>query len=440
VIGNRRRNAALRPKHLHLLTQLAGIGLAFAGAVAMLTVATGNAAAQNAGVKDPLKLFEPMMTTLNSPRCQNCHGGVNAITGDNHPGGAIDDVPLDSNGDMQVADGTNSACLTCHDEADTSTGDSAWRLAPHALTFVGKDTPAMCEQMRQRNGLTTGDPEQFDAFLRHVSNDQLIGFAFEGRRGMTDNTPDPPPTTRSAFVDQATHWLNEGQAACGPWNGSITATFSASSVEPELDEAADLKVAIDVKGSDATATVHLATHSLLDPKPLSDGCRLYRHSTLAFDTQVPIGFAVLFPRDLAAAVPGFQIPVVPAVPNLPNLPNLPNIPNLPTLPNSPAVPSAASVPGQSGLAPGQYLLVFSAPLMQTTLHTEQVVEPGCKVTVSDMPFRLALPAANFQKSLDPNNPDHLHDTGTYPGGLSLVTATPATAISDLATTWDLTRN
>ena len=46
------------------------------------------------------------------------------------------------------------------------------------MSFVGKDTLALCKQMRETNALTDEDPIAFAAFIRHVSTDPLIGFAF----------------------------------------------------------------------------------------------------------------------------------------------------------------------------------------------------------------------------------------------------------------------
>ena len=50
-----------------------------------------------------LEMFGEMMPVFTSPRCLNCHGGINPFQGDSHAAGAID-VPVDANGDMSSDD------------------------------------------------------------------------------------------------------------------------------------------------------------------------------------------------------------------------------------------------------------------------------------------------------------------------------------------------
>ena len=56
------------------------------------------------------------MPTLSNPRCSNCHGGTNALTGDNHGGGEVSDVSVDENGDMLPGTLSNEQCVDCHDQ------------------------------------------------------------------------------------------------------------------------------------------------------------------------------------------------------------------------------------------------------------------------------------------------------------------------------------
>jgi hypothetical protein len=48
------------------------------------------------GDNEGLKLFEKMLPVFMHPRCLNCHGGTNPVTGENHPdpGGAIGGIPV----------------------------------------------------------------------------------------------------------------------------------------------------------------------------------------------------------------------------------------------------------------------------------------------------------------------------------------------------------
>ena len=143
------------------------------------------AAAQPAGggsAKDPFRLFQPMMTVFSHPRCSNCHGAVDILAGINHDQLEKSDVPLNEDGDMLAGQDGNDKCRECHDEDEKN---SVWRLAPKSKIFAGKDVKSLCAELRDVNGLTDA-PNRAD-FLQHVSNDQLIGFGFEGKRGMVDN-------------------------------------------------------------------------------------------------------------------------------------------------------------------------------------------------------------------------------------------------------------
>src|SRR6266536_2052694 len=194
------------------------------GLVLMLSAvgAIGVAAQGAPAATAPVQLFDAMMPTLMSPRCSNCHGATNALTGENHGGGEVSDVPVDDNGDMRPGTLSNEQCVECHDEPPPVGQPQVWRLAPKRMSFNGKDTATLCQQMRSINELVTEDQSKKEKFIEHISTDQLIGFAFEGRRGMLENSPLPPPMTRPQFIAAAQRWLDDGHARCGAgWTGSI---------------------------------------------------------------------------------------------------------------------------------------------------------------------------------------------------------------------------
>src|SRR6266851_396370 len=118
----------------------AGCALAVIGATAMAT-----AAAQPAGggsAKDPLRLFQPMMTVFSHPRCSNCHGAVDVLAGINHDQLEKSDVPFNEDGDMLPGQDGNDKCRECHDEDEQN---SVWRLAPRSRCSPGK-TSNHCAQ------------------------------------------------------------------------------------------------------------------------------------------------------------------------------------------------------------------------------------------------------------------------------------------------------
>jgi len=185
----------------------AGCALTVIGATAIAA-----AAAQPGGggsAKDPLRLFAPMMPVFSHPRCSNCHGAVDVLAGVNHDQLEKSDVPLNDDGDMLSGQDGNAKCRECHDEDEQN---SVWRLAPRSKTFAGKDVKSLCTELVDVNGLT--DPARRADFLQHLTSDQLIGFAFEGRRGMVDNDQQQPPMDRPTFVNLARRWLDEGKARC----------------------------------------------------------------------------------------------------------------------------------------------------------------------------------------------------------------------------------
>src|ERR1700716_4102131 len=97
-------------------------------------------------------MFGEMMPVFSSPRCANCHGGVNPVSGANHEPGPVADSTRLSNGDMGFDE--QAVCQECH-----TAGPSNWRTAPGAMGFVGKSTHTLCRQIRKTTGLDGNDPD-----------------------------------------------------------------------------------------------------------------------------------------------------------------------------------------------------------------------------------------------------------------------------------------
>lgn len=83
-----------------------------------------------------------------------------------------------------------------------------WSLAPIGVSFVGKDTEALCAQVRDR----MVSPE---VFLRHVMSDHRIILAFVGRRGDAAKDSEPPPVSQGQFIELADKWAKDGNFSCG---------------------------------------------------------------------------------------------------------------------------------------------------------------------------------------------------------------------------------
>ena len=105
-----------------------------------------------------------------------------------------------------------------HGDSTLPLAPPSWRLAPHNMSFVGKDTLPLCRQIRTTNGLDTGDPAALEAFVRHIENDPLIALGFAGQGAIGKDsafapiTPDPPGITLGQMVAYAQDWTQKGHA------------------------------------------------------------------------------------------------------------------------------------------------------------------------------------------------------------------------------------
>jgi hypothetical protein len=281
--------------------------------VGLVTIGIGTAsgaAPARQETQDPLALFSAMMPVFSSPRCVNCHGGVDPASDDSHEGGKVD-VVLDANGDMHhCCDDvqTDNTCTECHTDAS-----SKWRTAPKAFNLVNKDALTLCRQIKSTNGLGTGGEDAARTFIDHLANDELIGHGFEGRGAIGETsafapiTPAPPPMSREDFVGAAQTWLNDGHAQCGlGWSGSITVT-KTSNIKTltqgdtvARDAAMDLTETIDIDAGQATATVHLAQHDFTDSGPKNHDCTA-QHLTYAVESKGPADVQIFIDARAATA-------------------------------------------------------------------------------------------------------------------------------------------
>jgi mono/diheme cytochrome c family protein len=152
--------------------------------------------------------FLQVYRVFTSPRCQNCHP----------PG----DAPLqgdDSHVHLQYVkrgkDGHGvygMRCDTCHQGTNLPgehmpPGNPKWSLPSpdHKMVFVGRSPAELCRQLK--------DPKQtggrsLQQLLEHVSNDDLVGWAWDPGDRRT-----PPPLSRAETVAQMKIW-SEGGGAC----------------------------------------------------------------------------------------------------------------------------------------------------------------------------------------------------------------------------------
>lgn len=200
------------------------------------------------------KLFQFFTT---EPRCVNCHGAVNPYidgTGSDpeDPGAPPSFV---EHGGGKVAHEKDSAqaglvdagCAGCHSHmAPRANGSpSVWMTAPSFLSFVGKDAPALCKQVKSASKSAT-------QFLGHMENDNggnnFTGTAYNGDRGL-DRTMYPenevptqrPRVSHAELMRMAQDWVDamggefKGNRECGCVPMNYALRFSAETVVQDED-------------------------------------------------------------------------------------------------------------------------------------------------------------------------------------------------------------
>lgn len=335
-----------------------GAALVLAG-VGAFSVA---AHAGQAGGDDGLALFGEMMPVFTSPRCSNCHGGTNPVTGANHEPGPVTDGARDASGNMTFDEKQN--CQECH-----TAGTGMWMLAPQDKWFVGKDTLTLCRQIRRSMDMANPNPDNRRDLVFHITTDDLVGVGFVGQGGIGDDspfapiTPAPPPMSKADMVAAAQQWVGPGQGKCGPnsWNGTITATTVAKNHEDrqpgtllQKDSATELKITMTVVDSTAKSEVSFTQHDFTDQQ-IGRPCWIIHDSWQAEGR----GDARL------------------------------NIIGDPA--EGPSVFLAWTIPEYSG----------------THQSDKATVPPACKHTVRDEPYSVRQSSGGVQPKVDPNDPNHL---------------------------------
>lgn len=200
-----------------------------------------------------VRKFAPIASFLTrEPRCVNCHGGVNPFISGTGPDPADETAPASTSahGGGRIVrqretapDGTQlieGECIDCHNNmAPRRDGSrSLWMTAPGFLSFVDKDAPTLCKQIK-RSSHTAQD------FLGHLKDDNggnnFSGTAFNGDRGLDPETFDipavPPSISHAALMRLGQDWVDamggsfQGDETCGcevTLEGKFTYTDASS--------------------------------------------------------------------------------------------------------------------------------------------------------------------------------------------------------------------
>jgi hypothetical protein len=175
---------------------------------ATMTIApiAGFSAFAQGGAAD--QLFEPILSVLQHPRCQNCH-----IPGDaplQHDSGRehTQYVQRGPEGKGAIA----FECAACHHDENLPAsygvhappGAPNWQLPPPEtkMVFIGLSPRALCEAIKDKR-VTRG--RDLNAMLIHVRDDKLVGWGWNpgGERTV-------PSVSRADFVAAFEQWMRAG--------------------------------------------------------------------------------------------------------------------------------------------------------------------------------------------------------------------------------------
>ena len=141
-------------------------------------------------------LFQHMMPVLESPRCANCHGGIDVFAPNTrHQGGP-----------QQPGDSPWTQCQTCHTTIGNGEGPAIWRQpsSDDPARWGGLSEGTICRAL-------LSDPA---GVIDHLTNDPRVALGFEGLRGIGSDSPywpieaAPPPMDRESFVELTHEWLD----------------------------------------------------------------------------------------------------------------------------------------------------------------------------------------------------------------------------------------
>lgn len=193
--------------------------------VAIIAVSVAPSAPQSSPT--PFQLFQRMLPAIRHPRCTNCHGVVDPLTGMNHRGGEVE----------------KDVCLSCHGKA------AEWQIPGNDHFFAGRTDREVCSQVS--DFVSTFGRDAFRT--KHIRQDDQIIQAFDGLAGgarvpgdrYDDGTvmppADPPKISHQDFIKAGDDWILQGNAACD-LEGTITQDEWVNSVDTVVSTPSHLHI------------------------------------------------------------------------------------------------------------------------------------------------------------------------------------------------------
>lgn len=151
-----------------------------------LLVAGSGADAQSVSVtrEEGLAAWERIYAVASHPRCTNCHVGASGVPmweGLSYGPGAAHGMGIRA--DASRIGAQSIPCRTCHLTTDSPNSQphappriaQAWRLPPVELDWLGKDSAALCAQLRDP---ATNDGNDIAGLVAHLQSSPFVAWGF----------------------------------------------------------------------------------------------------------------------------------------------------------------------------------------------------------------------------------------------------------------------
>lgn len=153
------------------------------------------------------EVFARVMSVITHQRCMNCHPS------DDTPRQG-DDSHVHFFGVQRGPDGhgvTALQCGTCHQQTNNLSsgvpGAPHWALAPKSMGWQGLNRSEIAAAMldRSKNG-----NRSLSAIEQHLTEDELVLWAFEPGVDNEGNEREKPPLTKEEWVSAVKEWIGSG--------------------------------------------------------------------------------------------------------------------------------------------------------------------------------------------------------------------------------------
>jgi len=151
--------------------------------------------------------FNIMMQVVMSPRCMNCHpSGDRPTQGDDmhqHYFNVQRGPDDHGAGTMQ--------CQTCHQDKNNDytgvPGVKDWHIAPRSMGWQGLDKYQVAKKMVNP---TLNGGLDLEALAKHLTEDELVLWAFNPGVNQLGQQRTPPPVTKEDYIKAVKEWVLQG--------------------------------------------------------------------------------------------------------------------------------------------------------------------------------------------------------------------------------------